>query len=186
MSYLANYAGSDRHYHTFEHIGKMISDLNKYFPEYKDDQVLKDAIMYHDCIYRADAPSGSNEMNSFNAAAEELKISPYSGKYAELKGLIMATHKHENPVTMKQAIIIDLDLAGLASDNYMQNSINVRKEYHIFSDLQWLRGRKAFLDSFMGRKIYQTETGQQWENRAKLNLADELVHVERKLFQLRA
>lgn len=186
MTYLANYAGPDRYYHTFEHIGQMIRDLNLYFPEYKDDQVLKDAIMYHDCIYKADAPSGKNEMDSFLAAVEELGIGFASGKYSELKGLIMATHKHENPVTLKQAIIIDLDLAGLASDNYVKNSVNIRKEYHIFSDELWLRGRKAFLDSFLGRKIYQTEIGQQWENRAKLNLADELVHVERKLFQLGA
>lgn len=184
MSYLWNYAGTDRHYHTFEHIGQMISDLHKYFPEYAEDQVLRDAIMYHDCIYKADSESGYNETQSFLAAVEELGISEHSGKYSEIKGLIMITHKHENPVTLKQKIMIDLDLAGLASDNYMRNSINVRKEYHMFSDELWLLGRQAFLNKFINRKIYQTELGcELWETRAKLNLADELVHIERKLFK---
>jgi predicted metal-dependent HD superfamily phosphohydrolase len=80
--------------------------------------------------------------------------------------------------------MIDLDLAGLASDNYVKNSVNIRKEYHMFSDELWLLGRQAFLNKFINRKIYQTELGcELWETRAKLNLADELVHIERKLFK---
>lgn len=180
MSILNNYLGRDRYYHNFDHIGDMISKLNVYFPYHSEDQALKYAILYHDVIYVAG--STMNEFHSAEALARDLPKYELSQKnLQEAQRLIMQT-QHHKPVEgdILGQIIVDLDLAGLASNQYQLNSLNVRSEFGAFSDDVWRTGRKEWLTDFLSREtVYHTDLGKAlWEDDARVNMQAELEYLE--------
>ena len=185
---LANYAKPDRYYHNFKHIGLMLDGLDRHYYSQKDSlsyQQLKQAIIYHDVVY--DARYHDNEELSAYSALLELRNDYTEGFVDEVSRLILIT-KHHQPRrddTTGQ-IITDLDLAGLASPNYIRHSQQIRKEYSFATDEQWYFGRKVFLDSFLGRSnIFHTETGLlRWEDDARRNMSLELNYIEAKIAAL--
>ena len=191
MSALTKYMDEGRHYHSFVHIGKMFADLYMHFHEYQDNVALKFAVAYHDVIY--DAGSLDNEFWSAEVAATEMM---YRRQYSdeiiqETKRLIMLTKGHQTTSDDEVGkVMIDLDLAGLASNRlqYMKNSDLVKLEYSGISQDQWLQGRKAFLESFLARNfIYQTDQARrEWEDHARDNMQYELDYVNRKLIESEA
>lgn len=172
---LLKYLDNDRHYHTFTHIGDMLSDLEDFFPEHRDNMVLKYAIAYHDCIY--DATSKDNEWDSGDAASKELYELLDSAHMVQVEELIMVTKDHVPNDDPLSKIIIDLDLSGLSSLLYKGNSDKIRKEYSMFTDREWREGRIAFLNKFLNRKVYQTEQFANLEKLAKLNMERELDYL---------
>lgn len=185
---LANYANPDRFYHNFKHIGLMIDGLEKHYYSQKDSYsyvTLKQAILYHDVIYNA--KFNDNEELSAEVAVSELYDSYPTQFINEVSRLILVT-KHHQPARsdISGQIITDLDLAGLASPNYIRHSQQIRKEYSFATDEQWYFGRKVFLDSFLGRpNIFHTETGLlRWEDDARRNMILELNYIEAKIAAL--
>lgn len=188
MNILSNYAHPDRFYHNFKHIGLMIDGLEKHYYSQKDScsyVSLKQAILYHDVIY--DASRNDNEELSALAATNDLKGFYPTQFVNEVHRLILVT-KHHQPARsdISGQIITDLDLAGLASPNYISHSQQIRKEYAFATDEQWYYGRKAFLDSFLGRSnIFHTEVGLlRWEDDARRNMNLELSYIEAKIAAL--
>jgi len=199
-SILNQYALSDRHYHNFKHIGLMLAGLDEHFyPEemwiatlsrdkYKKTPVylqIKQAIIYHDVIY--DASRNDNEERSAEVAANELAYYYDEGWIDSVSRLILVTKTHNpQPNSMPEKIIVDLDLAGLASHNYIKHSQQIRKEYAFATDEQWYYGRKAFLDSFLSRDdLYHTKVGQsRWTADARRNMQLELSYIEAKIAAL--
>jgi predicted metal-dependent HD superfamily phosphohydrolase len=189
MSALENYAHPTRYYHTFKHIGLMLAGLDEHYysEHYRFDRKymqLKQAIIYHDVVY--DGRASNNEELSAYVAAQELG---YHGSEwtDEVQRLILITKHHQpDPDDITGQIITDLDLAGLASHNYIRHSQQIRKEYYFADNDQWYHGRKAFLDSFLARPtIYHTETGLiRWEDEARRNMELELSYIEAKIAAL--
>lgn len=178
MSVLLNYTKYGRYYHNFAHVGGMFMGLYTFFPEHDNNQALKYAIAYHDCIYEAGAQD--NEFRSAIAAGEELKAQGvYSDTIREAQRLIMLTQTHTTSDDDEVGkVIIDLDLAGLGSIErfYDRNTANVRKEYWLLSDEAWKAGRKQFIQSFLERdNIFLTEKGREmWQLQARVNMTREL------------
>ena len=199
MDVLANYANPDRFYHNFKHIGLMLDGLDRIFypnsmwfgipqDKYRQTPVYlqtKQAIIYHDVIY--DAKRNDNEERSAYEAEIALTGEYDSDWIQEVKRLIMVTKTH-NPAANDHPgqIITDLDLAGLASHNYIKHSQQIRQEYEFATDEQWYYGRKAFLDNFLGRTtIYHTEIGRnRWGADARENMHLELSYIEAKIAAL--
>lgn len=189
MSALANYADGNRFYHNFKHIGLMIDGLERHYFLSKESytyMTLKYAILYHDVIYNANY--NDNEFLSAKAALDDL-CDEYNLEFIqEVQRLIMIT-KHHQPEADDDAgcIITDLDLAGLASHNYIRHSQQIRKEYAFATDVQWYYGRKSFLDNFLARPtIYHTEVGfLRWEADARRNMQLELNYIEAKIAALK-
>ncbi|QLF83406.1 hydrolase [Rhodococcus phage NiceHouse] len=199
MSILGNYANPDRYYHNFKHIGLMLDGLDRHFyddftwqcapahlrrrtPVYEQ---LKQAIVYHDVIY--DARRTDNEERSADCAADELQCDYDTDWIDSVRRLILVTKTHNpQPNSSPEKIIVDLDLAGLASHNYIRHSQQIRKEYAFATDEQWYHGRKAFLDSFLNREsIYHTQIGlRRWEDDARRNMQLELKYIEANIAAL--
>lgn len=177
MTVLLNYSNPDRHYHNFQHIHDMLSSLDVLFSHRLNDselRVLEKAIAYHDTIYVAG--SAANEHLSAQKAHEELKGTMSDYNLMEVVRLILLTKHHVTvPEDIRGSIMIDLDLKGLAGDQYNANKLNVRKEYSAFSESSWKEGRLKFIESFLNRPwIYYTDWGRDnWEKPARENLVRE-------------
>lgn len=156
MTALLNYTDPDRACHSFAHIGSMFANLRDCFPTFADEDVLKWAILYHDVYY----------------IAGDLENEIYSARISTIE--------------LRQDHVSEEQLAELASHKYIDNSLNVRKEYGKFTDEQWLHGRKAFLESFLSREfIYLSHYGRiHWEYAARQNMQKELDYVKERLATL--
>lgn len=175
---LVNYLAPNRYYHNLTHIHHMLEGLtsNLYFGvKYGTDPILRHAILYHDAIY--DPFSKINELQSADAAVDELRGWLSEADLLEVHRLIMLTKGHQTALTdHRGAVMIDLDLAGLAGSNYWYNAENVRKEYGAITDEQWRIGRIAFLETYLGHDyIFHTDVGRSfWEIKARNNMEQEL------------
>lgn len=179
MSALHLYLDNSRSYHDFTHIGNMFEDLRNYFPEYNKNMVLKFAILYHDCFYVANY--GDNEFNSAHLAVKEGGEEFTEDEQKEIHRLIMLTKEHKTDKDdLIGQVMIDLDLARLASDGYKTNSELIRKEFASASDEDWRNGRIAWLESFLSREtIFQSWEGTLlWEYDARKNMNKELDYLK--------
>ena len=177
MSSLHMYNDSNRHYHNFSHVGDMLRDLEVFNGKiFFEDIVMKTAILYHDVYYKPGA--WDNEYRSAIIARDECGLDDWATN--EVERLILLTKDH---VTHSEDtwghIVIDLDLAGLATDKYKSNSEKIRKEFWSFSDEQWRAGRIQWLNKFLSREaIYYTEYGREnWEAKARQNMQAELDYL---------
>jgi predicted metal-dependent HD superfamily phosphohydrolase len=201
MDVLCNYANADRFYHNFKHIGLMLDGLDTHFypdamwygiPQEKYRQTpvylqIKQAIIYHDVIY--DARRNDNEARSAYEA-EIAMMEEYDEDWIEeVQRLIMITKTHQPAQNDAPGqIITDLDLAGLASPNYIKHSQQIRQEFEFATDEQWYYGRQAFLTNFLGRDtVFHTSIGQnRWEADARRNMNLELNYINAKIDALRS
>lgn len=178
MTALHEYLNNDRHYHTFEHVGKMFEDLRLYFPEYQQETALKYAILYHDCIYTPG--SLYNESESARRAYAETEHLEESIRN-KVNSLIRLTEDHEcHDDDELGKVLIDLDLCRLASNDYQMNSILIRKELFIAKDEEWRSGRIKWLNSFLARdSIYLTSLSKsKFEALARNNMENELQYLK--------
>ena len=144
-----------------------------------DYDVLQFAIWYHDIIYNA--TKSNNELKSAKFAQKQLKNLQIDPKRIEnCAKLIISTKKHEilNTENQDNAYLLDWDLAILATPwkSYVTYTENIRKEYAMFPDFIYKKGRKKVLQHFLERsQIYYTEKYRDlWEHHARENIQKEL------------
>lgn len=187
MSSLHQYNDWYRHYHNFTHIGEMMSILNEIFIDdvYKAGNsegfnVLKAAILYHDVEYIPGA--WDNEYRSAIIASQECGLPEWETREVERLILLTKDHVTHDKDTLGK-VIIDADLAGLASGQYEANSKKLRREFYSFSDQEWQNGRVAWLEKFLARPtIYLTDYGKKnWEVSARFNMVLELNYLKGKI-----
>ena len=166
----ARYSGSDRHYHTLEHIAEML-DLLPHAPE-----TVLAAVWFHDSVYGGRA----NEERSAElakAALGELRFPASSIEVVEQ--LILATKRHEpSEVPLEYRLFLDADLAILGSERprYQRYVQQVREEYSQFPEPFFRGARNAILDGILEReRIYATdEFYARFEKQARDNIAWEI------------
>lgn len=188
------YAG--RAYHNLHHV----SDMLRLFDENSEMQAavtdperrfgLEAAIWFHDIIYDVKAKPGDNEFLS-GVCAEMFLLSLRDRRempnavVSTLWACVHATRHDRGAVGAEDAVMIDLDLAGLSSERsvYIGNSIRIRAEYAHLSDPEWWKGRAAFLRSMLERPtIYQLPRFREaHEAIARANIQAEIEYVERRL-----
>jgi len=171
----SNYSSKSRHYHNLEHLKNMLLELNKIQSEVKDLDCLLFAIYYHDIIYK---PSKSNNEHQ-SALTFENRITKTSfDKLNKCMSQIEATKEHKISNDYDTNILLDLDLSVLGKNpqEYKKYSESIRKEYQIYPDFMYRKGRKKVLKSILELDfIYKTEYFKQlYENQAKENLKLEL------------
>ena len=170
-----NYSSKSRHYHNLEHLENMFTELNKIQSKVKDLDCLLYAIYYHDIIYK---PTKSN--NEYQSALTfKNRIAKTSfDKLQKCMSQIEATKEHKISNDYDTNILLDLDLSilGKSSKEYKTYSENIRKEYQIYPDFMYRKGRKKVLKKILElNSIYKTDYFKQlYENQAKENLKLEL------------
>ncbi|WP_298509587.1 hypothetical protein [uncultured Kordia sp.] len=156
-----NYTSKKRYYHNLTHIGNMLRCVSIDQNDLDDPDTLNLAIWYHDIIYNA--TKSNNELKSAEFAQKRLKKLQIDPKKIEnCANLIISTKKHEilNTQNEDNAYLLDWDLAilGASWKWYEDYTQKIRKEYAMFPDFMYKKGRKKVLQHFLERpRIYYTE-----------------------------
>ncbi len=175
---LKNYEGKKRYYHNLSHI----SELLQFYYEFESTIIKKEvvlfAIFYHDIIY--DVKKNDNEEKSADFAKQRMfDLSIQTEKIELVYNYIVASkhHKIENNDT-DLAFFLDFDMAILGKDwsNYLKYTQKIRKEYSIYPNILYRKGRKKALSHFLeNKKIYKTEVFfNRFEKQARENMQKEL------------
>lgn len=175
---VAHYNEPHRHYHTLAHVSEVLFVIDLYYPDSPRWLIL--AAFYHDVIY--DPTSKTNEVDSaaFAKAALGQILSP-----EELSNLaraieLTATHDLNRAESVDEALVVG-DLYSLSIDPqlYRANTALIRAEYSMFSDREWARGRRAFIERFLSRPSLPTEARfEALESAIRENLLDELARMD--------
>ena len=170
-----NYSSKSRYYHNLEHIENMFVELNNVESKINDLDTLLFSVYYHDIIYKS--TKKDNELQS--ALIFKKRISKTSFvKLSKCMAQIEATkeHKLSNDNDTNLLLDIDLSILGKSTNEYQKYCDNIRKEYHIYPDFMYKKGRKKVLKSILELdSIYKTDFfKQKFENQAKENLRQEL------------
>ena len=174
-----NYTSKKRHYHNLNHIGYMLQLASENQADLVDFDTLQFAIWYHDIIYKS--VKSDNELKSAAFARKRLKkLHIDQNSIENCANLIISTKKHEilNTQNQDNAYLLDFDLAilGTTRKSYELYTQKIRKEYSMFPDFMYKRGRKKVLQHFLERpQIYYTEKYHDlWEANARKNIQKEL------------
>lgn len=142
------YSEGKRYYHNLNHISHMLHFAENDQDDLVDYDMLQFAIWYHDIVYKA--TKSNNELKSAQFAKKQLKSLKIDTKRIEIcENLIISTKKHEiiNAQNKDNAYLLDWDLAILGTpwETYQLYTQKIRKEYSIFPDFMYKKGRKNVL-----------------------------------------
>lgn len=170
-----NYSSKSRFYHTLAHIENMVTELEEVADLVKNWDGLLFSIFYHDIIYNATKTDNEHQ----SALLFEKRISKTSFRHINpCKAQIEATKEHQHADDADTNILLDIDLAilGKNKNRYQEYAQNIRKEYQIYPDFLYRKGRKKVLKTMLEKEaIYQTQYfREQYENQARANILSEL------------
>jgi len=169
------YSGKKRFYHNLTHLEHMLLELKFIKEQAVDLDSILFSVYYHDIVY--DASKSNNEEESAKFLEKALRNTSFE-KVEECKNQIIATQKHENSDDMDVNILLDIDMAilGQSWDVYEAYCQKIRKEYSIYPDFLYKKGRKKALKSFLEQKrIFKTDFfNEKYENTARENISKEL------------
>lgn len=153
------YASNNLAYHNIQHLQHMFTTYKELNFSSENEDVLFLAIFFHDVVY--DPRQKDNEYKSAEKARTTLTALNFpSHKIEWCVQHILATENHEATEHVDTQILLDLDLSILGSDRdtYSQYAQNIRKEYSMFNDLDYQKGRiKALQHLIELPHLYQTE-----------------------------
>jgi predicted metal-dependent HD superfamily phosphohydrolase len=159
-----------RTYHTIEHLDMCLQLLEVHLESAKDPRFVEMALWYHDAVY--DPKRTDNETKSAELALNDLEWIGEDSRWSKrVAAAILATATHQTGGDPDIGLILDIDLAILASDSaaYRQFELNIRHEYRHAHWVAFCNGRIRILNDFLARdRIYQS--GLFDETRARHNL----------------
>jgi predicted metal-dependent HD superfamily phosphohydrolase len=176
------YSQPHRRYHNLMHIEDVLLRIEELEPPVEHELALALAAWFHDAVYQPG--KGDNEDRSAYVAYDALEqIGAEPDLIAEVVRLVRLT-AHHDPADDDSpgAVLCDADLAILAAapDRYREYATAIRQEYVHVPDATFRAGRAAVLRGFLERpRIFHTAYGHdQWEERARANIAAEIEHLE--------
>ncbi|WP_405247658.1 hypothetical protein [Cellulophaga sp. Asnod2-G02] len=151
------YSAGSRHYHNLEHLVYMFRWLATVKSEVKNLDAMLFAIYYHDSIYNT--TRSDNEHQSALYFKKMISKTSFEA-ITEVMDLIEATKEHMQSDDTDTNILLDLDLAVLGEkpENYLIYAKAIRKEYYIYPDFMYRKGRKKVLMNMLNLEaIYNTD-----------------------------
>lgn len=175
----ASYSEPHRHYHTGRHIDHCLTQLDLTRHEMDDADAVEMALWFHDIEYDPKAPD--NELQS----AERFIGYAHGAMKHELEQkiyrLIMITMHNDAPRGENEKYVVDIDLSsfGLPWKEFVQDSINVQKEFTHLSDQEFAKRNLKFLKSLQSRpRIFFTEFyRQRYEQAARENISKRILNL---------
>jgi predicted metal-dependent HD superfamily phosphohydrolase len=175
---LARWSEPQRHYHTIDHLDRMLSVVDKHAEAAQDITAVRLAAWFHDIVYEPERTD--SEMRSAEFAAATLSdLGVAQERIAEVVRLIWLTTSHRvEPDDRNGALLCDADLAILASSpaDYAAYAAAVREEYaHVHGDA-FRAGRVAVLSKLLDlpQLYHLPPLRDAWEARARENVAAEI------------
>ncbi|MCK7591665.1 hypothetical protein M0G43_13840 [Subsaxibacter sp. CAU 1640] len=178
-----NYTSKSRHYHNLQHLEHMLNELESVKSQVQDLDTLLFAIYYHDIFYKSTKTDNEHQ----SALLFEKRISKTTfPNINKCKAQIEATKEHKLSTDPDTNLLLDLDLSILGKDpkEYQTYSANIRKEYKIYPNFMYRKGRAKALNSILQQDtIFKTDTFiTKYEAQARENLKTELELLEGGLF----
>ncbi len=157
-----------RYYHTLKHLEHIYKELKTF----EFTPLLEFAIFYHDIIYRV--RQNNNEEISTLYAMKHLNLLGVNKTLKdELLILILETKTHISS-SKKNELFLDADLAILGSNTkaYKCYTEQIRREYIMYNDEDYFKGRKKVLKIFLEKeKIYKSKHFyDKYEKQARANM----------------
>jgi len=181
----ARYDEPHRRYHNRRHLAEVFARIDLILADEPDIAVNRDAVLlaawFHDAVYDRD---GDNEERSAALAERELGGAGVGRPLIdEVRRLVLLTTTHRVARDdLSGQVLCDADLGILAADEerYGEYTREVRREYQHVSDEDFRSGRARILrDLLEAPTLFNTTFAKQdWENRARANIARELTTLE--------
>lgn len=171
------YSGKSRHYHNLQHLENMLTELEAIKSDLADWDLLIFALGYHDIIYKS--TGSNNEEQSAENFVDDLSPFLENERVSQGSRIIIATKGHSPSTDRDTNYFTDADLAilGSSAEHYQAYSQQIRKEYSIYPDFIYNKGRRKVLEHFLQmERIYKTDYFfEKYEVQAKMNLKKELL-----------
>lgn len=171
------YNNKKRHYHTLQHLSDVFNLLDEYYKGNIPTTTIL-SLFYHDFEYNA--LRGDNEMQSAVYTKRRLKEWKVQDETIQkIYNIILATQTHQTEFEDEEVkAFLDADMAILGASETVYNDYTqkVRKEFSIYPDLFYNRGRKQFLEKTLAAdSIFLTDYFRnKFENQARVNIQNEL------------
>lgn len=169
------YSSKSRYYHTLEHLENMLAELEQVTAYVQYIDTLLFAIYYHDIIYK---PTQSNNEHQSALFFQKRIIKTSFPHFCEAMAQIEATKTHQLSTDPDTNIFLDIDLSilGKSPKEYKTYCENIRKEYRIYPDIVYRKGRKKVLENILAQNaIYKTVFfKQKFEAQAQENIRREV------------
>lgn len=174
------YSDAGRFYHTLKHLENVYNELQPVKDKIADWDVLLFALFYHDIVYKNS--QSDNEVESAEIAKNRLKSINFPDEKISLCILhILSTKSHSLSQEPDTNYLNDADLAilGQSETIYSVYAQNIRKEYFLYSDTSYNRGRKAVLKHYINmQQIFKTNFFyEKYEDQARININNELARL---------
>lgn len=175
-----HYREPHRHYHTVRHIAFCLRHMDPITADLVDPESLEMAIWFHDVIY--DPRARDNEEESCRYFARMAAGSMRDRFIDRVNKLIMITEHQDVPQHRDLRYMCDIDLASFAVpwSEFLNDSINLRREQSHKSDRDFYDSKLKFLRGLLNRqKIFYTRVFyNHGETRARENIARFIGQVE--------
>lgn len=159
---IQHYSSPKRYYHNLAHIEALLKLTELHKQLLKAPDTIRFAVWFHDAIYNAS--KNNNEEKSAALAEEHLtEMEVEQNVISDCCKMIIATKTHELPSdmdTFDARFLLDIDLSILATPQevYLQYTKQIRKEYSIYPDFMYNKGRKKVLKHFLdAERIFKTD-----------------------------
>ena len=143
-----NYSSKSRYYHKLQHLENMLHELDNFPSQVEDLDTLLFAIYYHDIIYKP--TKSDNEHQSALLFEKRISQTSFSNLRACMTQIeLTKEHKLSGDNDTNYLLDIDLSTLGKSLEEYQQYSKNVRKEYRIYPDFMYRKGRIKVLQQIL-------------------------------------
>lgn len=172
-----NYSNTNRYYHNLEHLEDLHRQLTQVKDSIKNWQIILFTLYYHDIVYKS--TKKNNEKKSAELALKrmtQIGVNEIDVKLCFEQIIATKTHAPNSNSDTNFFTDADLSILGRKPNDYKNYCKNIRKEYLIFPDFIYNKGRKKVINHFLSMEtIFKTEEFyDQYENQAKENLKEEL------------
>lgn len=176
----AAYRHQSRHYHGEQHILACLAHLDRFERLATHPEQIELALWLHDLVY--DSRRQDNEAASARQARLWLEQAGLHALAPRIEALILATCHQATAGDPDQALLVDIDLAILASPApvYARYEADVRPEYAWVAEPLFRAGRAQLLRQLLAMpRLYQRdELASDWEKPARENLAASLARLQ--------
>lgn len=173
------YSGASRHYHNLLHLKHMLQELQPVAAEVNDPDSLLFSIFYHDAIYKVTRKDNEHQ----SALLLKKHLEPTVFKRIDVcMAQIEATKDHLLSTDPDTNILLDLDLVILGQpwEVYESYTQNIRKEYKIYPDFMYRKGRAKTMEHILAaQNIYKSAHFRaKYEEQARNNIEIELLNLQ--------
>jgi predicted metal-dependent HD superfamily phosphohydrolase len=186
-SLLARYAEPHRHYHTAEHLARMLRTIDELAADH-DLFLVRLAAWFHDAVYAIPPGQLPNEEASARLALRELSRAGLEQEdLTQVARLVRLTATHQPGSRDPEGeLLCDADLAILAAppEEYANYVAAIRAEYARVPEPEFVAGRLELVTRLAEGEIFRTRKGRALTDAARANLLAECEALEARLEEL--